>query len=218
MTIRVRDRLPISGPLKRNQKTYLQELSSSIPALQPFLGSASNISVQLQKEIEEQYNNKKMLHEGTLGAIMQSVSMEQRPYIVYNQAVNSWEQKYLEDVVKGINHVIVKYGIDFVQIPESLPLYLKLYDNPEMRPFPTTYWQTINLWLSVREDNMTIENLDMMGWMIYDNIIKHPPLLEKDFSHIYLKYPSVFALKFAAICDDLVNQGGDCSMSAKMKV
>ena len=59
-----------------------------------------------------------MLHEGTLGAIMQSVSMEQRPYIVYNQAVNSWEQKYLEDVVKGINHVIVKYGIDFVQIPE----------------------------------------------------------------------------------------------------
>ena len=183
-------RLAAFGYVSPNQKTYFQELSDSVAGLKPLFGKAANITPQLQRELEEQYTNKKLLHEGTLAAIMQSASIEQRPYIVYNQAVNAWEQQYLEDVEKGINHVIVKYGDEFVQIPESLPLYLKLYENSEMRAFPTTYWQIINHWLSVREDNMTIENLDLMGWMIFDNIIKHPPLIEKDFSNIYLKYPS----------------------------
>ena len=196
-------RLMAQGNLTNGEKTYFQQLENSVPALSPLLKRQSNITPHLQKEIEAQYHHKKLLDEDTLAAVMKAASAEQRPYIAYNQAANAQEQEYFEDADRGIKHVIIKYGDDFVQIPESLPIYLEIHKDPNTKTYPSTFWQFVSQWLSIRKGNISVDNLDDMGWVIFDIIFRHGNLIDSAYRKELLKliheYPSVFAFKFAEI-------------------
>ncbi len=196
-------RLLLNGFLSDLELAYFKNLDAKTGALSALLDTKSALSSSLQKEIAAQYNEQKVLNETVLGQIMQNLSLEQRPYIAYNQAVNAYHQKDFDVADKGIKHIIVKYADDFALIPESLSLYLNFYQNDEFRMYPNTFWAFVKKWLSVRNNHISVENLDAMGWQIFDIITKHPSSIQSSCQYepakIYKDYPSVFALKFTQI-------------------
>ena len=196
-------RLLLKDSMTDSEVAYFKTLDKETGALSSVLESQSALSPSLQKEVAAQYNEQKILDEYTLAQIMQSLPTEQRPYIAYNQAVNALAQREFEIADRGMKHVIVKYSDDFVLIPESLSLYLNFYQNEDFKIYPNTFWTFVRKWLSVRNDNISVENLDNMGWLIFDIVFKHPSMIELPYNHEVVKmskeYPSVFALKFALI-------------------
>jgi hypothetical protein len=196
-------RLINGAHLLDSEKNYFQTHESNTPVLISLLKNQNNITAHLQEELEAQYHENKILNEGTLAAIMQAAPEEQRPYIAYNQAVNALDQKYFEDAEKGIKHIIVRYADDFVKIPESLPAYFHIYKDEDTKAYPATFWQFVNRWLAIRNNNLSVENLDAMGWELFNIVFKQPALIDTGFRHelekIYKAYPSVFAIKFAQI-------------------
>jgi hypothetical protein len=196
-------RLINGAHLLDSEKSYFQSYESNIPNLSSLLKNQNNITAHLQEELEAQYHENKFLNEGTLTAIMQAAPEEQRPYIAYNQAVNALDQEYFEDAEKGIKHIIVKYADDFVKIPESLPVYFHIYKDEDTKAYPATFWQFVNKWLAIRNNNLSVENLDAMGWELFNIVFRQPALIDTGFRHelekIYKAYPSVFAIKFAQI-------------------
>jgi hypothetical protein len=196
-------RLLLNGSMTESEIAYFKNIDKETGELSSLLGSQNSLSASLQKEVAAQYNEQKVLDEYTLSQIMQAVPTEHRPYIAYNQAVNALAQREFEIADRGMKHVIVKYADDFVLVPESLSLYLNFYQNDEFKIYPNTFWAFVKKWLSVRNDNISVENLDNMGWLIFDIVTKHPPLIELPHSYELVKfakdYPSVFAFKFMLI-------------------
>jgi hypothetical protein len=196
-------RLLLNGFVSDAELAYFSHLNQKTGELSALLDHKSTLSAPLQKEIAAQYNDQKVLGEGTLSQIMQALPAEERPYIVYNQAVNAYHQSDFAVADRGIKHVIVKYVDDFVLVPESLSLYLNFYQNEDFRMYPNTFWSFIKKWLSVRSGYITVDNLDAMGWQIFDIMFKHAPAITFPYNSepqkILNDTPSVFALKYAQI-------------------
>jgi hypothetical protein len=196
-------RLILNGYLTDFEKIYFNRLTATVPEISDVVGNQTNITPALQKELEAQYHHQKVLSEPVLAQIMQAVPAEQRPYIAYNQAVNALNLKDFDAVDKGIKHVVVKYASDIILIPESLPMYLQLYDDVDIKVYPATFWQFVGQWLSVRKENLTVDNLDDMGWAMFEVMFKHPTLFNSSHTNEPVKiseqYPSMFALKYFQI-------------------
>ena len=194
-------RLLLNEALTTSESDYFKALDKEIGVLGSLL--SSRLDFTSTKAITAQYNQQKVLDENTLAQIMQVLPAEQRPYIAYNQAVNAYNQTDFDIAENAIKHVIVKYADDFLQVPESLSLYLNLVQQEDVKIYPTTFWAVIKKWLSIQKDNLSIENLDALGWVLFDSITQHPELSERllmyEIAKIVETYPSVFALKYALI-------------------
>jgi hypothetical protein len=189
--------------LTENEKQYLTTLQDKVPNLDLVLKKQNNINPTLQKELEEQYYNRQILSDTILTQVMQAASVEQRPYIVYNNAANACNQLYLPIFEKALNHIIVRYSQDFMLVHESLNIVLQLHNQEDVKVYPNTFWQFVQKWLKLRKDHLSLANIEDLAWKILGILLKHGEFLENNYKQaivsLHNDYPNIVGFKFILI-------------------
>jgi hypothetical protein len=192
-------RLLLNVDLLDFEKKYLLSLGEM--AATRLEGTQKVLPQNFQKAIADQYNEQKVLDDYTLGQLVQAVLPSQRPYIVYNQAVNALQQKNQSLALQVARHILSKYMSYFVGIPEALPLFFKIYDHPDYESNPTAFWQVVKKWLAVHKENLSTEQIDALGWRITGMVLEYAELITShhhvELMRVSRELPASFALKFA---------------------
>jgi hypothetical protein len=104
---------------------------------------------------------------------------------------------------RGVKHIIVTYPQYLVQVPESLTLYLNFHLIDDIKVYPNTFWQFFNQWLALHKTRISTENLDALGWLLFNIVFANPDLIRMSHSraliNLYSAHPSMFSVKFTYI-------------------
>ncbi len=192
-------RLLLNADLLDFEKKYLLSLGEIVA--NRLEGIQKVLPQSFQKALDDQYNEQKVLDDYTFGQLVQAVLPSQRPYIVYNQVVNALQQKNQNLALQVARHILSKYMSYFVGIPESLPLFFKIYDHPDYESNPTAFWQVVKKWLAVHKENLSTEQIDALGWRITGMVLNYAELVtshhQVELMRVSREMPTAFALKFA---------------------
>jgi hypothetical protein len=194
-------RLLLNADLLDFEKKHLLSLGEI--AANRLEGTQKVLPQSFQKAIDDQYNEQKVLDDHRFGQLVQEVLPSQRPYVVYNQAVNAFQQPNQSLALQVARHILSKYMSYFVGIPESLPLFFRIYDHPDYESNPTAFWQVVKKWLAVHKDNLSIEQIDALGWRITGMVLEYAELITShhhvELMRVSRELPASFALKFAQL-------------------
>jgi hypothetical protein len=196
-------RLLLGHPLQDFETAYFSEKQAESPLFTGILKQQTSLTPDLFPELKALCETDKILTEGVLARVMKAVPEGYRPYIAYNQAVNALEHDDFDVCDRGVKHIIVTYPQYLVQIPESLTLYLHFHLIDDIRVYPNTFWQFFNQWLSIHKTRVSTENLDALGWSLFNIILANAPLIQGSYSrsliNLYEAQPSMFSIKFTYI-------------------
>jgi hypothetical protein len=186
------------------EATYFSAKQSESPLFVDIFKQQSSLTPELIQELKKLCETDKLVNEGVLARLIKAVPEGYRPYIAYNQAVNALNDNDFTTSERGVKHIIVTYPQYLVQVPESLTLYLNFHLIDDIKVYPNTFWQFFNQWLAIHKTRISTENLDALGWLLFDIVLANPELVRMSHSHalinLYKAHPSMFSTKFTYIC------------------
>lgn len=196
-------RLLLGHALQDFETAHFSAKQTESPLLIDIFKQQNSLTPDLIPELKALCETDKILTEGVLARIIKAVPEGYRPYLAYNQAVNALEHTDFDVCDRGVKHIIVTYPQYFVQIPESLTLYLQFHLIDDIRVYPNTFWQFFNQWISIHKTRVSTENLDALGWSLFNIILGNGPLIQGSYSrsliNLYEAQPSMFSIKFTYI-------------------
>jgi hypothetical protein len=196
-------RLLLGHALQDFETAHFSAKQTELPLFADIFKQQNSLTPDLISELKVLCETDKIVNEGILARLIKAVPETYRPYIAYNQAVNALNHDDFDMSERGVKHIIVTYPQYFVQVPESLDLYLKFHLIEDIKVYPNTFWQFFNQWLALHKTRISTENADALGWSLFDIMLGNPILIQGSNSraliNIYEAHPTMFAVKFTYI-------------------
>ena len=196
-------RLLLDDNLQEFESAHFSQKQADSPIFTAIFKQQTSLTPELITELKVLCETGALLEEGLLARIIKVVPEAYRPYIVFNQAVNANNDKDFDRSLRGVKHIILTYPQYFVQVPESLTLYLNFQLLEGVKVYPNTFWQFFNQWLDIHKMRLSSENLDALGWLLYNILLPNAELVQGSYSraliNLYTAHPTMFSAKFAYI-------------------
>jgi hypothetical protein len=166
------------GALKDFERDYLKSFGElTQEALTVSSPTQKPLSSVLQKALNDQYKEQKVLDDAMLYSLLEAVLKEQRPYIIYNQIANLYNNRDLKGL-KTAKYVFTKYVNDFAAVPESLNLMVLLYESSEFNANANNFWQFTKSWMNFHKATLSVEQADALAWHLMHLWVEYPDLCE----------------------------------------
>jgi hypothetical protein len=196
-------RLLLGQALQDFETAHFSAKQAELPLFVDIFKQQNSLTPDLISELKALCETDKIVNEGILARLIKAVPEAYRPYIAYNQAVNALNHDDFDISERGVKHIIVAYPQYFVQVPQSLDLYLKFHLFEDIKVYPNTFWQFFNQWLTLHKTRISTENADALGWSLFDSMLGNPSLMQGSHSraliNIYEAHPTMFSIKFGYI-------------------
>ncbi len=196
-------RLLLGQALLEFETVHFSQKQAETPLFIDIFKHQTSLTPELIAELKVVCETDALIPEGILARIMKAVPESYRPYIAFNQAVNAYNNDDFDRTERGIKHIMLTYPQYFVQVPESLTLYLNFQLLEGVKVYPNTFWQFFNQWLSIHKTRLSSENLDALGWFLYTIILSNAELIQSSYSrsliNLYTAEPTMFSAKFTYI-------------------